>query len=79
MSLLTQAYVLEKYGPRLSIRQLSQLLDLGEGTVRNQISAGAFPIKTYVEGGRRYASYQAVTDYLDAMDALARGRQLSAA
>ncbi|RLK45977.1 hypothetical protein [Cupriavidus plantarum] len=79
MSLLTQAYVLETYGPRLSIAQLSALLDITEGTIRNQVSAGAFPIKTYVEGGRRFASYQAVAEYLDRMDALARGRRLVAA
>lgn len=79
MSLLTQAFLLEQYGPRLSIAQLSRLLDITEGTIRNQISAGAFPIKTYVEGGRRFASYQAVAEYLDSMDALARGKSLQAA
>ncbi|MEC3764980.1 hypothetical protein [Cupriavidus sp. SS-3] len=79
MSLLTHAYVLDKYGPRLSVAQLSTLLGIAEGTIRNQISTEAFPIKTYVEGGRRFASYQAVAEYLDAMDALARGQQLRAA
>lgn len=79
MSLLTQAYVLETYGPRLSVAQLSQLLDMAEGSIRNQVSAGTFPIVTYTEGGRRFASYQAVSDYLDAMDAAARGRRLKAA
>lgn len=79
MSLLTQAYLLEQYGPRLSIIQLARLLTLTEGTIRNQISAAAFPIKTYVEGGRRFASYQAVAEYLDRMDAIARGNGLAAA
>lgn len=46
MSLLTQAYVLETYGPRLSIAQLSKLLDMAEGSIRNQVSAGTFPIVT---------------------------------
>lgn len=79
MSLLTQAYLLEKYGPRLNVAQLSNLLDITEGTVRNQISAGSFPIKTYSEGGRRFASYQAVSDYLDKMDVISRGHDLRAA
>jgi hypothetical protein len=57
VSLLTQAFVLDMYGARLSIRQLAALLDLGEGTIRNQISAGTFPIPTYTEGGRPFAAY----------------------
>lgn len=79
MSLLTQAFLLEQYGPRLNIAQLSRLLDVTEGTIRNQISASTFPIKTYVEGGRRFASYQAVAEYFDLMDAIARGKHLAAA
>ncbi|AMR79302.1 hypothetical protein [Cupriavidus nantongensis] len=79
MSLLTQAYLLDNYGPRLNVQQLSKLLDIAEGTIRNQISAGAFPIKTYVDGGRRFASYQAVAEHLDAMDASVRGHQFRAA
>ncbi|MGE8366024.1 hypothetical protein [Cupriavidus sp.] len=72
MSLLTQAYLLEQYGPRLSVAQLASLLDIAEGTIRNQVSSGAFAIATYLEGGRRFASYQAVAQYLDAMDGIAR-------
>lgn len=72
MSLLTQAFLLERYGPRLTIAQLSSLLDITEGTLRNQISAGSFPVSTYTEGGRRFASYQAVAEYLDRMDQAAR-------
>lgn len=67
MSLLTQAYLLDKYGPRLNVSQLAQLLNLAEGTLRNQLSARSFPIQTYVESGRRFASYQAVAEYLDHM------------
>lgn len=79
MSLLTQAFVLDQYGARLSVHQLSRLLDMSEGTVRNQISAGGFPIETYTEGGRRFASYQAVADYLDRMDITSRKARLQAA
>ncbi|AEA61678.1 hypothetical protein [Burkholderia gladioli] len=39
MSLLTRAYILEKYGPRMTLAQLAQLLLMSEGTIRNQISA----------------------------------------
>lgn len=72
MSLLTRAYILEKYGPRMTLAQLSQLLLMSEGTIRNQISAETFPIPTYKEGAARYASYDAVADYLDNMSNKAR-------
>ncbi|WP_330727897.1 hypothetical protein [Burkholderia multivorans] len=74
MSLLTRAYILEKYGPRMTMAQLAQLLSMSEGTIRNQISAETFPIATYREGGARYAAYDAVADYLDTMSDLARQR-----
>lgn len=72
MSLLTRAYILEKYGPRMTLAQLAQLLLMSEGTIRNQVSAETFPIPTYKEGGGRFAAYDAVADYLDEMSAQAR-------
>ncbi|WP_322105880.1 hypothetical protein [Paraburkholderia sp. J41] len=72
MSLLTRAYILEKFGVRLSVPQLAQLLSMAEGTVRNQISAEIFPIATYKEGSGRFAPYEAVADYLDKMSEEAR-------
>lgn len=72
MSLLTRAYILEKYGPRMTLAQLAQLLLMSEGTIRNQISAATFPIATYKEGSGRFAAYDAVADYLDEMSAQAR-------
>ncbi|WP_343666279.1 hypothetical protein [Paraburkholderia tropica] len=72
MSLLTRAYILEKFGVRLSVPQLAQLLSMAEGTVRNQISAEIFPIPTYKEGAARFAPYEAVADYLDRMSEHAR-------
>ncbi|UXU87014.1 hypothetical protein [Burkholderia sp. S-53] len=72
MSLLTRAYILEKYGPRMTLAHLAQLLLMSEGTIRNQVSAETFPIPTYKEGGARFAAYDAVADYLDEMSAKAR-------
>jgi hypothetical protein len=72
MKLLTRAYILENYGVRLNMAQLSRLLVMSEGTIRNQISAETFPVPTYKEGGARYAAYDAVADYLDEMSESAR-------
>ncbi|WP_186272012.1 hypothetical protein [Burkholderia gladioli] len=72
MSLLTRAYILEKYGPRMTLAQLAQLLLMSEGTIRNQISSETFPIPTYKEGGARFAPYDAVAEYLDKMSLQAR-------
>lgn len=66
MSLLTQAYLLERYGPRLNTKQLAEVLGVTAPTLLNQISAGACPVKTYLESGRRYADYRDVAAYFDA-------------
>jgi predicted transcriptional regulator len=74
MSLLTRAFILERYGVRMTMAQLAALLVMSEGTIRNQVSAETFPIPTYKEGAARYAAYDAVADYLDAMSQKARAK-----
>lgn len=65
MSLLTHAYLLDRYGLRISIDQLTDILNLKCGTIYNQISAQTFPIRTYTDGGKRFADYRDVATYLD--------------
>ncbi|HWH75079.1 MAG TPA: hypothetical protein VNV16_12530 [Methylibium sp.] len=65
-SLVTQVIVADKYGLRLSVEQLGEVLGLKRGTIYNQISAGTFPIPTYVDGGGRWADYRDVAAHLDA-------------
>lgn len=65
MSLLTQAYLLEKYGPRLNVEHLAEVLGVAKGTIYNQISALTFPVATYVDGKQRWADYRDVAAYLD--------------
>lgn len=71
MSLMTQAYLLDKYGPRLNMAQLAEVLGLEPGTVLNQVSAGALQVKTYREGRHRWADYRDVAEHLDRARALA--------
>lgn len=71
MSLISQALVFEQYGARLSVEQLSALLGITKGAVYNQMSSGTFPIRTYLDGGKRWADFRDVAEHLDAMRALA--------
>ena len=71
-TLMTRAAIIDRYGLRLNIDQLSQVLGLRPQTVYNLIAKGELPIRTYREGSRRYASYEAVAEYLDGMDELAK-------
>lgn len=65
MSLFTQALVADKFGLRLGVEQLAEVLGISKGAVYNQLSAGEFPVKTYLDGGRRYADYRDVASHLD--------------
>lgn len=65
MSLLTQAYIVDKYGLRLNVEQLAQVLGVTKASLYNQFSAGTCPVKTYLEQGKRWADYRDVAEYLD--------------
>lgn len=66
MSLLTQAILAEKYGLRLTVQQLGEVLDMDANTIYNQVAQGVFKVKTYLDGKRRFADFRDVADYLDA-------------
>ncbi len=66
MSLITQAFIVERYGIRLGVDQLAQVLGITKGALYNQISAGTCPVKTYLDGGKRWADYRDVAEHLDA-------------
>ena len=70
-SLITQAMVFERYGFRLGVDQLADVLGISKGAVYNQISAGTLPVRTYVDAGRRWADYRDVALHLDACRSLA--------
>ena len=65
MSLMVQAYLVERYGPRLDVEQLAAVLDLAPQTVRNQIAQGRCQVRTYIEGNRRWAAVEDVAEYFD--------------
>lgn len=65
MSFLSQAYLLDKYGPRLTMAELAEVLGVAHGTLRNRLSAGTLKCRTYYDGGTRYADFRDVAEYLD--------------
>lgn len=65
MSLLTQAMIFERYGPRLGVEQLAEVLGVSKGALYNQFSAGTCPVKTYLDQGKRWADYREVARHLD--------------
>ena len=64
-SLVTQMIIADKYGPRLSVEQLASVMGLSKGAIYNQVSAGTFPVITYVDSGKRWADYRDVAEHLD--------------
>ena len=68
MTLLTRAALLDKYGFRLSMEQLAEVLAISPGHLANMLSQDQCPIRTYKEGARRFASYEAVAEYLEKKD-----------
>lgn len=65
MSILTQAFLLDKYGPRLTMDQLGDVLGIAKQTIMNRIAKEEFEVATYVDGGKRFADYRDVATYLD--------------
>lgn len=65
MSLMTQAFIVERYGIRLNADQLSDALGITKAALYNQISAGSCPVKTYLDAGKRWADYRDVAEYFD--------------
>lgn len=69
MSLLHEAIIVEKYGMRLTVEKLGEALGLAPQTIYNKIAKGEFNVKTYVDGGKRFADYRDVASYLDSLRA----------
>lgn len=73
MSLLVQAYLLEKYGPRLTMEQLAQVMGISYGTLRNKVASDTFAVHTYLDEGRRWADVRDVAAHLDRVRGLTQG------
>ena len=64
MSLMVEAWILDRYGPRLTVGDAAKVLGLSEGTLRNKIGKPGFMLKTYFDSGRWVAACD-LASYLD--------------
>lgn len=71
MSLLTQAHLLDRYGPLLTVEQLGQVLHLEPGTVRNQVGRGDLGIPVIRRGKAPLFAVEDVAKYLDRLREMA--------
>jgi hypothetical protein len=72
MTLLTQAWMIENFGPPLYVTQLAGVLGLTKGAIHNRISDGTSPITTYLDDGKRWADYRDLAEHLDKCRARAK-------
>ena len=77
-SLVTQLVLVERYGLRLNVEQMADVLGMTPGAILNSISAGKFQIPTYLDGKRRFADFRDVAAYLDHLRAEAHRAGLPA-
>lgn len=65
MSLLAQMVLIEKYGLRVDLDRLAEILETTPPNLRRKISDATFEIPTYIDGGKRWADTRDVAEYLD--------------
>ncbi len=65
MSLLTQAYLLDRYGPLLTDANLAAVLHVDAGSLRNMRAAGDLDIPVIRRGKTPLYHAQDVAAYLD--------------
>lgn len=66
-ALVKEAWLLERHGVRLSMQQLADVLQLSRATVNNRLSEGTLGVRTYLDGGRRFADARDVAEHLEAL------------
>lgn len=65
MCLMTQAHLLDKFGPRLNAEQLAAVLGITVVALHTQRSKGVLGVRTYTAGGRIWADYRDVAEHFD--------------
>ncbi len=64
MSFLTEAWLLDKYGQRITVDDLSEILKVSKKTIQNRLALGKLDIPAYNDSVRFFKA-QDVSSYLD--------------
>jgi hypothetical protein len=72
MSLMLTAYLLEKYGPRLGMEEVAEVLRISKGNLTNRLYRGEITLPTYLDGGRRFCAAEDLAAYLGRLRETAR-------
>lgn len=64
-SLISTLYLMDKYGPRMGMDCLAQVLGMATHTLLQRIARADLGIPTYLDGKMRYADTRDVAEYLD--------------
>lgn len=62
---IVSEWLLQTYGPRLSIEQIAHVVGMSPGTIYNRAKKGTFSVPTYVDGKKRWADFRDVAQYFD--------------
>ena len=68
--MLTEVYLLKKYGPLLTLEQLGEVLHYAVGTLENKHAAGKLGIKLLKRGSKLLAHYSEVARVVDTTESL---------
>lgn len=63
--MLNLDYLIQKYGLRLNLLQVSEVLDIPYKTILNKRSSGKLKLRTYKDGIKVYSDSRDVAAYLD--------------
>lgn len=67
--MLTEAYLLKKYRPLLTLEEVAHELHYKAGTLENYIAQGKSPIMPVKRGAKPLFHYAALARVIDSMDA----------
>lgn len=60
-----EKWMLDKYGPTMTLDQLSECIHIEPSTMLNQIGAGRFQFHSWKEGRQRLVATEEVAQYIE--------------
>jgi hypothetical protein len=64
--ILTEAVLLRRYGPRLTLREVAEILKISLSGLKGLLNSGRLDLPSYLAQGRRFVDFRDLARYLDA-------------